>query len=274
MCADNKDCYWYTYFNEKDLVFHETCFLLTSMLPPYESIDTALSGPVDCSSNCQMQYNGETITSLVLHADSHYYSAHEIKISVWGSHSCKMRFLAVGGGGEGFMAGGGSGYIQYGNTTFDQGLHTITAKVGNRDKHPSVVTIDERETITAECGEDGHLAEDNKYDGGQGFSGGGGYPGPYNGGEGGLDGEGENGGSGTGEDVRMYIFREWELTPGLGGTRYSSTDGTRGGGGGGVMVNDDGPGNGIYSGQGYGGGGGGYGYSGEAGIILFEIESV
>jgi len=272
LCTTTEGCYWYTYFDESDPLYHETCFLLSALLPPLEAHKSAASGPKDCSKSCLMDLNDEKYQFLKL---TDTYTNFQIKVLSRGG-SCTLRLLAVGGGGEGFNGGGGSGYIQYRNITLNEGLHSVSAKVGDRDQRPSVVTIDDLK-ITAEAGQNGHVDGSNVYHGGDGYSGGGGHMGPYQGGSNGQDGYGVTGGPGTGENVRNYFFSFWTLTPGLGGTplggeKYCS--GYCGGGGGGVMVNGEGPGNGIYSGQGYGGGGGGYGYSGEKGVILFESEPV
>ena len=109
--------------------------------------------------------------------------------------------------------------------------------------------------------------------GGNGFSGGGGFCNEYffdcpqlcDGGSAGSNGRGledgvENGGNGTGEDIGLYHLEHWKITPGMGGKE--TPDGTPklhcGGGGGGVLVNGVGPDRSHDQGQGegYGGGGG------------------
>ena len=83
------------------------------------------------------------------------------------------------------------------------------------------------------------------------------------------------GGKGTGEDVSLYTFRTWLLTPGSGGQPYYAGGGYFGGGGGGIMVDGSGPEASSYQGQGFGGGGNGNGYDygdGLPGLILLEIN--
>ena len=117
---------------------------------------------------------------------------------------------------------------------------------------------------------------------GKGYSGGGQFIrdtlAGYNGGSDGSDGEGSLGGSGTGEDIREYVFKTWTLTPGAGGEDQGCFINQCGGGGGGVLVDGAGPDSdySYYRGRGYGGGGnGGYEfYFGLPGIVLLEISSV
>ena len=87
----------------------------------------------------------------------------------------------------------------------------------------------------------------------------------------GEEGSGGSGGRGTGQDVSLYTFTTWSLTPGAGGRVFSYYGG---GGGGGVMVDGAGPEASQYQGQGYGGGGNGYPDYGDGlpGLILLEIN--
>jgi len=218
----------------------------------------------------------------------------EINVNLlWGSRSCELRLLAVGGGGggEGYNAGGGSGYILYETLTLDQGLNIISAQVG-ADRQASTVKINGDIILTAESGRDTYYEQEQEhyyYSGGDGYSGGGGGFGvPFDQCDGGSDGgsgKGPSGGSGTGEDIRDYTFTSWILTPGAGGNCFDSEpvdittirDNCAGGGGGGVMVEGAGPEASLYQGQGYGGGGGSpypqYGQNGLQGVILLEVVS-
>ena len=121
------------------------------------------------------------------------------------------------------------------------------------------------------------------FDGGDGYSGGGGYGfGSSDSCDGGTNGENGNcsgGGNGTGEDISTYFFDNFNLNPGAGGinTRF-------GGGGGGVLINGDGPmvetsraGVKWSNGEGYGGGGTYHRYGcsvGAPGVIIIEIVEV
>ena len=66
-CIQNDNCSFYTYFHGNDSPYHETCVLLTEILPPIQDCDTCVTGPVDCSSNkqqCFLAINGEFYQSL------------------------------------------------------------------------------------------------------------------------------------------------------------------------------------------------------------------
>ena len=105
----------------------------------------------------------------------------------------------------------------------------------------------------------------------------------YNGGSDGGDGEGDEAGAGSGQDVSTFTFNTWVLTPGDAGQGYNRTytSGsyfyTRyyGGGGGGVLVDGEGPGTDYREGKGYGGGrGAGGSVVGGAGVILIEVDTI
>ena len=76
--------------------------------------------------------------------------------------------------------------------------------------------------------------------GGDGYSGGGGYNAPCNGGTDGGNGDCSDGGKGTGMDISTYPFDNFNLSPGGGGLHYTF-GGLFGGGGGGVLINNEGP---------------------------------
>ena len=263
LCLNTTSCSHYTYYFQNDTMFQKFCFLQTDFLPPIQSCETCITGPVSCQEEkCRLTMNGELYQSLMLTT-----STNEITVNGFG---CGLRFLVVGGGGDdGGDGGAGSGYLQYGSVEVDPGT-TINAKVG-QSKQSSVLTFSTGETITAEAGEGGVGSR-----GGNGYSGGG-QEGPYNSGTDGGDGEGSYGGSGTGEDISAYTFSAWTLTPGAGGRGTRVSEGTSGhyygGGGGGVVISGAGPDGSDYQGEGYGGGASGYGYYGDGlqGVILLEI---
>ena len=166
----------------------------------------------------------------------------------------------------------------------------ITAKVargglcGNCDTYSSTVHLPTITTITARGGGN---ADGDGNGAGNGYSGGGsggsaptrGSVGGSNGGNGG----GSYGGHGTGENIGVYIFRHFNLSPGEGGQPCCKPGNYHyGGGGGGVMVNGEGPFSYEYQGKGYGGGDGGENYHnrpppndkpnlGLPGVILVEV---
>ena len=121
----------------------------------------------------------------------------------------------------------------------------------------------------------------------RGYSGGGrygdfeqGYPGGSNG----SDGDGDDGGLGSGFDLSTIILRHYILSPGSGGegslpsshcTEYD--DFGAGGGGGGVLVNGEGPNCCETHGQGYGGGSGcsrSGCNTGLQGMVLIEVQPI
>ena len=279
LCSANEYCSWYTYFYPNDTVNHEHCFLQTEFLPPSQPCKSCISGPVDCtSSTCFFEINGEFSQSVMLSNTGETFN-----ITVNGFGSCELRFLAIGGGGNGYdnihgYAGAGSGYVQYKSIHFDLeslgGGIVISAQVGDQSETSSVNILNGDNSIgfDADRGQNG-----GGYNGGSGYSGGGGYNldgndrRPHNGGTDGGDGGSNAGGAGSGQDISAYIFRSWTLTPGAGGKPCYSNFCSYGGGGGGILVNGAGPdwGN-NHQGQGYGGGGSGES-GGLQGVVLFEI---
>ena len=245
-----------------------TAGLLFSLLVTAAS---ASSEPVTCSSEgveckvreasgCSLAMDGELSQSVML---TSFGETSEISVSGFGP--CDLTFLIVGSGGRaGYNngGGGGSGYLQYRSIQVPSGT-LLTAQVGQS----SSLTLSNGDTVTAHKGQIG-----GNHDGGDGYCGGGG---DY-GGDGGSDGrdgqdgdyfeEDYTGGTGTGEDISLYTFNMWTLSPGAGG--HSSW----GGGGGGVLVDGAGPESGSGQGAGYGGGGSGHGGYGLPGVILIEVN--
>ena len=139
---------------------------------------------------CILEMNGELRTSIQL------TTTEEVTIIVWGSSSCTLRILAIGGGGGSlgdeanfsFSGGGGSGYIRYYSSSVFAGALELTAQVGLggteiTDGSPSTVRMPGT-TITARGGQCGRGVS-----GGDGYSGGGGWHGGnVRGGNGGTDG--------------------------------------------------------------------------------------
>ena len=204
------------------------------------------------------------------------------------SSECLIRILVIGGGGSADDSGGGSGYIKYHSQKLPKYKETkISLMVGDQNQ-TSVVTVGNK-TFTAAAGQQGSSPSV----GGDGYSGGGAYSielkGGYgsNGGANGGDGEDgliiaipfNEGGHGTGEDIKTYPMEQFILSPGAGGKIYEAGVFYYGGGGGGVLVNGNGPQyDSVHQGQGYGGGGGGHFNEddelisdGLPGVILMEI---
>ena len=223
-------------------------------------------------SGCSLALDGELYPSLML-TDTGYETHH---ITVTGAGSCGLTLLLVGCGGNGVFGGAGSGYLNYRRIQVAPGT-VLIADVGEKG-YNSYVAIRGGETLTAEPGQD---AQD--WDGGAGYCGGGGVGDIGGGGNGGTDGgDGDDGsygtgGAGSGEDISLYTFSAWTITPGAGGNYYYY-DGNYhyGGGGGGVLVDGEGPEASEYQGQGFGGGGSGKSIYGDGlkGLILIETTPV
>ena len=163
-CSSTNNCTWYTYYPQNDTLYHQFCFLQSELLQPIQSCGgQCVSGPSDCSANkCLLGINGNTSESVMLTDTSGTHN-----ISVVGG-TCTLRFLAVGGGGEGYCGGGGSGYVQYQSVQVTSGTE-ISAEVGNLGE-PSTVVINGKSTV-ANKGQDGQGSP--SYVGGDGYSGGG-----------------------------------------------------------------------------------------------------
>ena len=224
-----------------------------------------MTGPGGCS----LVMGGERSQAVMLTG-----VGQESEISVSGAAgTCDLTLLVVGGGGHDspLYGGAGSGHLEYRSLQVTPGT-VLTARVGDQQQASSLA-IRGGDTVTAQPGQDG---QDYNDDGGSGYCGGGGG-GLSSAGDGGTDGgDGKagstgSGGRGTGQDVSLYTFTTWSLTPGAGGRVFSYYGG---GGGGGVMVDGAGPEASQYQGQGYGGGGNGYPDYGDGlpGLILLEIN--
>jgi len=250
-CSNNQNCQWFTYFYETDDLFPNMCFLQTELLTPALPCDNCLSGSL--VDECFILYDGLKNQSSLMFNNTNL----DHKLMIFGSDSCNLRVLAIGGGGSGrddFGGGGGSGYLNDFQVLIPPGTYYKEFQVNVGDANePSLIIINHK-AYRGEPGMDGA-----KEYGGDGYSGGGwDYGGE--GGENGSDGEGEYGGRGTGVDIGKNQFSAFELSPGYGGSG-TIIEGHFGGGGGGVVVNGEGPTTSDYDGQGYGGGGG-YNYVG------------
>ena len=58
LCSQTEACSWYTFFFSNSSVNHDICNLLTELLPPIETSDTAVSGPSDCNKDCVLVTKG------------------------------------------------------------------------------------------------------------------------------------------------------------------------------------------------------------------------
>jgi len=270
-CKNAEGCNFYTFYLEDDPNYG-ACFLLSSLIEPLEECTSCVTGPLECENfdDCgfDLYNNGSRIQHMMLTEPGVEVDVN-IRLSI---SKCQMSLLAVGGGGSGLNCGGGSGYIQYFTQALNSTPTNLRLAVG-RASESSNVTINEVNKIEAEHGQDA-----NQMDAGNGYSGGGGgYTMECIGGTDGGNGECNNGGKGTGEDVTTYAFKNFQLTPGAGSKYFEDGKWYRGGGGSGILVNDDGPG--VFdmddkAGIGFGGGGTFHNFSaldGRPGLILLEV---
>ena len=152
---------------------------------------------------------------------------------------------------------------------------TLNLVVGASEE-PSSVEKDGQVLLTAAAGQN-----NDGWNGGDGYSGGGAGDNNYrgeNGGSNGSDGgsyDSAMGGKGSGLDIGTLNITRFILSPGKAGTAGgNSVYNAAGGGGGGILVNGEKPGGGSeHSGEGFGGGGGYYygGFPGFPGCVLIEV---
>ena len=187
--------------------------------------------------------------------------------------------ITIGGGGDAFSGGGGSGYVTYTTNLPQKAYLKMAVHPGSASEDSYVRDIaDNREIVRGGRGQNGEV-----YDGGAGYSGGGGYGYPSSGGIGGGDGgsngfKGEDGrsgvgGAGSGVQIDNIPITNYALSPGEGG--YANNN-YYGGGGGGVLIDGQGPDR-LNSriGEGYGGGGGSYyddPYIGLPGAVILDFS--
>ena len=141
-CADTEGCSWFTFFNHDDEILSNHCFLLSeeggTNPGEGERCENCVSGPVECQpSDCTMDI-GDGKAAAITEVNKH----HTVTITA-GPGVCTLTLLVVGGGGSGNDCqsgystcgdgggGGGSGYIKYMSMTLGQGVHKISAFVGN-----------------------------------------------------------------------------------------------------------------------------------------------
>ena len=98
-CINTANCSVYTYYQEKDSLYHQLCFLQSELLEPTHSCEgQCVTGPSDCSAvgDCDLEMNGETSKSVML---TDTIGTHSITVTSTGLRLCALRILAVGGGG-------------------------------------------------------------------------------------------------------------------------------------------------------------------------------
>jgi len=254
-CLNQENCTHYTYYNGSDSDSPETCLLLPSAgNDGMASCENCATGPSYC-------YTGERCQTYVLtDGDTNQYvfatsSRNTTLIAKEKDCYVEARALAVGGGGRGptgYGGGAGSGRVNFTTFLLNDG-DVLALGVGVQGEFSSV-QMDGQVVLLAAAG--GNYDRNN---GGDGYSGGGGYDGDLHGGAGGQDGsDGEDatsgkGGQGSGLRIGELNMTRFTLSPGKGGVG-SSTYG--GGGAGGVVVNGQKPSGGSeFDGEGFGAGG-------------------
>ena len=166
-CKRTSGCNFYTYFLQDDL-HHGSCYLLSSPKGPFEECPTCVTGALDCENfeedNCGFIYNGQMETHMMFTEPGVEV---EFNSSLTVFTSCKLRVMAVGGGGHGgSFGGGGSGYIQYLSQNLTHVPPTTLIKLAVGDKgEASNVTINGNK-VMALPGEDGVASGGGGYSGG------------------------------------------------------------------------------------------------------------
>ena len=236
-----------------------------------QECDNCLTSVPDCKNNfytCKFTINDENTFY-----DSYLFNSSKttVKFPLASKLACEATFIAIGNGGKssGNISGGyggGSGYIK--NVVIDISSAEYEVTVGEFSfKGDSFVKNKEGETIiNAPKGGDANHNRDWLEKCGSGYSGGGSKF-KCKGGSNGMDGEGKNGGHGSGTNISEFFLDNFVLSPGDGG----EPNGNFGGGGGGILVDNFGPDSSGYQGKGYGGGGG-YGGYGLPGMVLIEVK--
>ena len=272
ICSNTNDCTVFTYYDSLDPYQPEVCLLLSEsgLEKSATKCEHCKTGPATCRSGqkCQVAVlTDDGTTNQIGIANSTTTAS---LVSAEKDCFLDVRALAIGGGGKGscgFGGGGGSGYAEFGVLQL-RANETLDLVVGG-GQETSSVEKEGQVLLIAAAGQD-----NDGYNGGDGYSGGGagtGYPNRA-GGDGGSDGSdggdyssSDTGGKGSGLGVGTLNMTRFVLTPGKGGTHSGG-----GGGGGGILVNGEKPSNEYdHDGEGFGGGGG----SCEAfpGCVLLEV---
>jgi len=265
LCVQAPNCSFFTYFNESDPEMPNMCALLSHLIPPIRDCEHCWSGPKystpECSDlGCSLTHNGMSTGSLMLTESS--------MVDIEALTECRIKILAVGGGGKGSYGGGGSGFVEGIDLMIPNGAR-MNVTIGGPGED-TVVQLSTGDILTALRGGDAASAPPG---GGKGYSGGGyglnchcgaGQAGGSNGEDGG--GGAGRGGEGSHLNISKFNFDNFQLEAGKGGLPggfYSDN----GGGGGGVVINGKSPDRDEYTGEGYGGGGG------LPGAVILEIQS-
>ena len=270
LCSSTTDCTVFTYYNNQHPYEPEVCLMLSNS--GFEKSTTKCAhcktGPATCRSGerCQAAFLTDGTTNQVFYIFAKSTSTASL-VSAEKDCFLDVRAIAIGGGGahSGGWGGAGSGYITVTATRINAN-ETLNLVVGASEE-PSSVEKDGQVLLIAAAGQN-----NDGWNGGDGYSGGGAGDNNYhgeNGGSNGSDGgsyDSATGGKGSGLDIGTLNITRFILSPGKAGTAYVGY----GGGGGGILVNGEKPGGGDeHLGEGFGGGG--YGGAGFPGCVLIEV---
>jgi len=273
-CRMNQDCKFYTYYTASDPDYPSWCILLSDIKDPIKPCLHCRTGFPDCKvispDFCHFSVGDNDKLTSYKATDTYENITLGFPAEALFS-SCDLTIIAIGGGrshdSSYYRSGGGSGYIETASIS----------PIANRPLLVNVGAVNEESRVDTAAGENILRAQPGKhgtdYNGGDGYSGGGGgaYDG-YSGGNGGSNGgDGHNsyggdGGKGSGLDISTIALQHFQLTPAAGGGSCN----LYGGGGGGVLVDGQGPHNGGSYGA--GGGGGSCNNPAQQGIVLIEIK--
>ena len=276
-CEEDALCRFYTFHRDNSTLYPSTCFLLSEIREPIRACDgdICVSGTPNCEDSlCAFLEDGFTLPSGVLTIDDNtLVQTRNIDLLMLGSCPNPI-VVAVGGGGKttSGYGGGGSGFIEFAEIRGEKSYSSYSAYIGSAGEDTYVTDVANDTTIVrAAKGNAGGLSDA----GGSGYSGGGGGDSsPGDGGSDGGYGEGSSnspGGAGSGLDVTAIPVQSFTLSPGDGGSAYSSY----GGGGGGLLIDGGGPGgpSSSYSGDGFGGGASRYGGTyASPGVIICDFK--
>ena len=219
-CQSEDRCKFYTFHRENATLQPSTCYLLSALREPLLECqaDTCISGTPNCESSlCAIVDDGFIFPSGKLVAQSK-------TIGLLRMGNCPTpTVVAVGGGGySSGGAGGGSGFIEYSDIKLNRPYALFVAQVGSAGQASYVTDVYDNTTaiVRAEKGSDNGPGS---WDGGSGYSGGGGGaeadPSNLNGGSDGGDGFADcgafiscgTGGKGSGLDVSTIPLQSFSL---------------------------------------------------------------
>ena len=277
-CLENANCSHYTYYGRLSDHNSYLCILLSKLLGTAQECKHCVTSVPNCKNiPCKFTINSDK-TLLDSYLFTNIDSLTNVTFLPSTALYCKATFVAIGGGGGSHgsnRGGGGSGYVK--TVVIDIFSTSYQVSVGQHGQKSFVKKNDGQKVLTAQPGDNANEYDDHEYNGGDGYSGGGGYRYDYNIGQNGGYNGSDGGccyfeGKGSAFDISTISLEHNILSPGSGGSHADY-----GGGGGGVLVNNVGPNSGKYQGEGYGGGGSQSGYSeghGLQGMVLIEANPI